>query len=356
MTWLISEVIGGGPRVRFSDLSSNLMSLLPGLLIAGLIAVFAYGFEEIQWQVTRHRVFEALVVAMLLGFLLRNTLHVSGAVEPGAAFVSKSVLEMAVALFGVGLDVQSVTGAGLKLVIAIFLGVVIGMCISFAVGKGLGLQSKMAYLIAVGNAICGNSAIAAVAPVVKAERHEIASAIGLTAIAGVIVVLVLPLVIPVFNLGDYQYGIIAGMAVYAVPQVVAAAFAVSHVSGEIATLVKLTRVMFLGPLMLATGIYMHKSGERAHKIRRQELLPAFVAGFFALMIIRSLGIIPLEVVNIMRDVARALTIWAMAGLGLGVELSAMRAVGLRVGATTVISMTSVLLVSIGLVLGLGLND
>lgn len=355
MTWLIREVIDGNPRAKLSDFSSNVTSLGPGLLIAGLVAACAYGLEEIQWELTRHRVFEALVMAMLLGVLLKNTVHLSAKVDSGATFVSKSVLELAVALFGVGMNVQNVADAGPKLVIAIFLGVLLGMLVSFAVGKGLGLQSKIAYLIAVGNSICGNSAIAAVAPVVKAERHEIASAIGLTAIAGVVVVLVLPALVPVLNLGDYQYGIIAGMAVYAVPQVVAAGFAVSHVSGEIATLVKLIRVMFLGPLVLATGLYMHANGDKTQKISLHQLVPSFVVGFFVLMIMRSLGIIPPELIGIMREVARVLTIWAMAGLGMGVELTAMRAVGLRVGAATVVSMTLVLVLSIGLVIGLGLK-
>lgn len=339
-----------------SAIASKSQNLAPGLVVAGLLAGCAYWFEEIEWQLTEHRVIEAMVVAILFGLLVRNTTNLPRAVDAGAVFVSKSVLELAVALFGAGINVQSITAAGPGLLFAIVLGVVLGMCISLVIGKGLGLSYRLAYLIAVGNSICGNSAIAAVAPVVKAERHEVASAIGLTAIAGVGTVLVLPILIPALNLSDYQYGIVAGMAVYAVPQVVAAAFSVSLVSGEIATFVKLVRVMLLGPLLVTTGIYMNARGGDVQRVRLKDLVPPFVAGFFALMVLRSAGIIPSDLADLMRDVARVLTIWAMAGLGLGVELAAIRAVGMRVGVVTVTSMALMLLISICLVIGFGLNS
>ena len=86
------------------------------------------------------------------------------------------------------------------------------------------LSSKLAVLVACGNAICGNSAIAAVAPVIGADREDVAASIALTAVLGVAVVVLLPLLIPVLGLSNYQYGVLAGLTVYAVPQVLAAAF------------------------------------------------------------------------------------------------------------------------------------
>ena len=110
-----------------------------------------------------------------------------------------------------------------------------------------GLVRTGAALVAIGNSICGNSAIAALAPVIGAEKKDVASAIGLTAVIGVLLVLGLPMLIAPFMLSNYQYGVLAGMSVYAVPQVVAAAFPVSELSGNVATLVNLTRVLLLGP-------------------------------------------------------------------------------------------------------------
>ena len=97
--------------------------------------------------------------------------------------------------------------------------VVLGLSLSYGIGRAMGLPHKLAVLVACGNAICGNSAIAAVAPVIHAEKEHVASAIAFTAILGVAVVIGLPFLITPLGLSHYQYGVLAGLTVYAVPQV-----------------------------------------------------------------------------------------------------------------------------------------
>jgi uncharacterized integral membrane protein (TIGR00698 family) len=327
----------------------------PGLLLAALISVVAYLAEDLEGALIDHRVIEALVIAMIIGVAMRNLITLPEHFQPGATYASKAVLETAVMILGASINAQTVFNAGFLLIVAVTAGVIFGMIMSFSLGKGLGLESRLAFLVAVGNSICGNSAIAAVAPVVKAERREVASAIGLTAVAGVIVVIILPLAVPAIGLTHYQYGIVAGMAVYAVPQVVAAAFAVSQVSGEVATLVKLMRVMFLGPVVLLTGLYMRSKGAGDYHVRRSQLLPWFVIGFFTLLLLRSLDLIPASFIQPLRDTGRILTIWAMAGLGLGVDFGSLKSVGPRVGLTSVLSMVLLVILSITLIEVLGLN-
>ena len=91
------------------------------------------------------------------------------------------------------------------------------------IGRALGLNKKLATLVACGNSICGNSAIAAAAPVIDAEPRDIASAIAFTAVLGVIMVLALPLALVGLGMTGAQYGVLSGLTVYAVPQVLAAA-------------------------------------------------------------------------------------------------------------------------------------
>ena len=292
---------------------------------------------------------------MIFGVLVRNIFTLPSGVYPGATYASKTILELGVVVLGVSIDIQQIFEAGSSLIIAVALGVGLGMALSFLLGRALGLPSRLAYLVAVGNSICGNSAIAAVAPVVNADRKEVANAIGLTAIAGVVVVLVLPAIVPILDISHYQYGVVAGMAVYAVPQVVAAAFAVSTLSGQVATLVKILRVMFLAPVVLFTGFFMRQRSETTHQITRSQLLPWFVIGFFIMLGIRSSGVLSSEVVEAMRELGKGLTIWAMAGLGLGVELAAIRSVGPRVGLTSILSMCLLVAISLCLVYLLGID-
>jgi uncharacterized membrane protein YadS len=104
------------------------------------------------------------------------------------------------------------------------------------------------------NSICGNSAIATVAPLIQASADDIVASISFTAILGVLIVLGLPLLIPLLGLSATQYGILAGLTVYAVPQVLAATIPAGLVSTHIGTLVKLVRVLMLGPLALGISV------------------------------------------------------------------------------------------------------
>ena len=124
------------------------------------------------------------------------------------------------------------------------------MFISYLVGhKIFKLEKKLATLVGVGNSICGNSAVAVVAPVINANSSQIAAAIGISAILGASQIILLPLLVPIFGIEEFEYGLVAGLSVYAVAQVVAAASTVGAQAVNVATLVKLTRVNFLAPLI-----------------------------------------------------------------------------------------------------------
>src|ERR1700675_1837819 len=128
------------------------------------------------------------------------------------------------------------------------------LSISFVICRVTGLPLRMAILIACGNSICGNSAIAAVAPVIGADSDDIAASISFTAMLGVIVVLTLPLMVPVLQLSLTQYGVLAGLTVYAVPQVLAATLPIGALSNQVGTVVKLVRVLMLGPVVLGLSL------------------------------------------------------------------------------------------------------
>jgi uncharacterized membrane protein YadS len=104
--------------------------------------------------------------------------------------------------------------------------------VSYALGRLFGLPHRMATLIACGNSICGNSAIAAVAPVIGADGEDVAASIAFTAVLGVVVVLILPLLALAWHMSPRAFGVFAGLTVYAVPQVLAATAPISSVSAQ----------------------------------------------------------------------------------------------------------------------------
>jgi len=216
--------------------------------------------------------------------------------------------------------------AGAGLAVGIVLLVALALAAGMFVCRVAGLPRKLSILVACGNAICGNSAIAAVAPAIGATREDVAASIAFTAVLGVVTVVTLPLLVVPLGLSAYQFGVLTGLTVYAVPQVLAAAFAVSALSGQVATVVKLARVLMLGPVVLLFTLIEH---DRAARIDLRRLLPWFIVGFIALATLRSLGLLPGAAVTAASVAARWLTVGAMAALGLSVDVRTVRNAGPR---------------------------
>jgi uncharacterized integral membrane protein (TIGR00698 family) len=332
------------------------LSLLPGAVLCIAIALLASLLGRAEYALLGRAWIEPLVLAILLGAAVRTAWTPAERWNEGIAFSAKPVLEVAIVLLGVTLDLPLLLRAGPVLAIGIVVAVVAALAAGYALGRTLGLRWRLALLVAVGNAICGNSAIAAVAPVMGAEPDDIASSIAFTAVLGVAVVLALPSLIGPLGLTDYQYGVLAGLTVYAVPQVLAATLPVSVLSGQVGTLVKLTRVLMLGPIVLGLSVARRKGGAATGAtVPIGRLVPWFIVGFLALAAVRATGVVPESVVEAARVVSGALTIVAMAALGLGVDVRVLGRVGGAVTATALGALGILLAISLGLVMGLGIG-
>ncbi|MBN8984722.1 MAG: putative sulfate exporter family transporter, partial [Rhizobiales bacterium] len=222
---------------------TKIATLLPGIALCAVVTALAVGVQTIQERTLGHPYLEAIVIAILLGMALRSVWTPGARWRAGVAYSAKQLLEVAVALLGASVTFAVIASSGVLLLAAIVTIVVLSLLVSYGISRAFGLSTRMAILVACGNSICGNSAIAAVAPVINANSDDIASSISFTAILGVIIVLGLPILVPMMALSETQYGILAGLTVYAVPQVLAATVPVGLVSVQIGTLVKLVRVM-----------------------------------------------------------------------------------------------------------------
>src|ERR1041385_4738854 len=226
---------------------------LPGIALCVGVTAIAKLIEKAEVEVSGHLYLEGLVIAILLGVAIRAFWTPGPAWTKGISFSAKTLLEIAVVLLGVSIRGALVWALGPVLLVGIAIVVAIAIVASYAMCRGLGLPKKMSVLVACGNSICGNSAIAAVAPVIGAKPDDIASSIAFTAVLGVVVVLTLPLLVPVLDLSLTQYGTLAGLTVYAVPQVLAATLPIGALSNQVGTVVKLVRVLMLGPVVFEIG-------------------------------------------------------------------------------------------------------
>ncbi|MEO1967051.1 putative sulfate exporter family transporter, partial [Hyphomonas sp.] len=312
-------------------------SIMPGLVLAALIALLAAGLQVAEVQVFGRAWFEALVLAILLGVAYHTVFGLHDRLRAGVHFSSKLLLEAAIVLLGASVSAAAIGKAGLPLVAAIAGVVFAAIAISYGIGRVIGLPHKLALLVACGNSICGNSAIVAAAPVIEAESEYVTASIAFTAALGILVVLFLPLFKLQLDMSERQYGVLAGLTVYAVPQVLAATAPVGLLSTQVGTLVKLIRVLLLGPVILLLGLAGGKAAG-ASRPGLGRLVPWFIIGFLAMMALRSANLIPAAALPPLAAASTLLTLVSMAALGLMVDLRSVIASGGRVLTTGVLSL------------------
>jgi uncharacterized integral membrane protein (TIGR00698 family) len=344
----------------FAALAVTIQKYTPGVLLCLAITAAAVGLQAVEVKLFGRAWLEALVLAILLGTAFRTARPLSDHWKSGIDFSAKILLEVAVMLLGAGVSANALAAAGPALLIGIALVVSLSITISYGIGRLFGLPHCMATLIACGNSICGNSAIAAVAPVIGAEGKDVAAAIGFTAVLGVGVVLGLPLLSAALHLTPRAFGVFAGLTVYAVPQVLAATTPVSVLSAQVGTLVKLVRVLMLGPVVLVLSIITARrcpaaEGAVRPKLNVGRLVPWFIIGFLGLMTARFFGAVPAAALPPMSSAATWLTIVSMAALGLGVDVRAVAKAGPKAISVVTLSLAALGVIAFGLVALLGVR-
>jgi Conserved hypothetical protein 698 len=172
--------------------------LLPGIVLCIAITIAALFLQTIEVGLVGQPYLEALVLAILLGVAIRSVWRPGPRWIPGIDFSAKLLLEVAIVMLGASVSAATILALGPILIVGIAGIVAVAIACSYLIGGALGLPQRMSILIACGNSICGNSAIATIAPVIGADSDDVASSISFTAVLGVVVVLGLPLLVPIF--------------------------------------------------------------------------------------------------------------------------------------------------------------
>ena len=340
---------------------NKVRNIVPGASLCIVVTALAMAAQLIETTLLGKAWLEALVLAILIGALIRTFASPAARFDRGITFGAKTLLEVAVVLLGASVSAAAIADAGPALIFGIAGVVVVSITMSFGIGRALGLPYNMALLVACGNSICGNSAIAATAPVIGANGKDVAASIAFTAVLGVVAVIGLPMLVPALGLSAGQYGVLAGLTVYAVPQVLAATTPVAALSVQIGTLVKLARVLMLGPVILVLALI----GERQRKAaaakapagatvharpRLGQIVPWFIIGFLVMMALRSFGVLPEASLQPIGSAANTLTIISMAALGLTVDIGAVAKAGPRVTTTVILSLLALGIISYALII------
>jgi len=356
-------------------------SLLPGLLVAALLAALSiwlsefFGVTLLGFDKTP---ISPVMLAILLGLIFGALVPVPQALKPGFNFAVKKVLRLGIIMLGMRLtvfDIFKLGVFGVPIVVFCILG---ALFFTTRINKWVNLPERLGTLIAVGTSICGVSAIVATGPAIDAEEEEVAYAVAVITVFGLLATLVYPYVANVIFAGEaLKVGLFLGTSVHDTSQVVASAKVYADMFGaplalDVATVTKLVRNVFMVAVIPLMALYCARKTavqrESADKrISVLKLLPLFIVGFLAMAAIRSIGDAGVNaggnafelwdaaawtgMVGFIQTWGGNLLVVALAGVGLSTDFRAFRGLGIKpfivgLGAALVVGVVSFLAITL----------
>jgi uncharacterized integral membrane protein (TIGR00698 family) len=326
---------------------TNLGKKLPGVLMVFFIAFVSHSVgKDIP-------LIGSTVTAILIGILIRNFIGLPVAFNPGVQYSLVSMLKFAIILLGTSLNLWQVFTIGSQSILVILAVVIFGILLTIYVGRWIELSGNLPALIGVGTAICGATAIATVSPIMKAKEEETAFAITTIFIFNVIAVIIYPILGSMLGMSSEEFGMWAGTAIHDTSSVVAAGFAFNNEAAGIATIVKLTRTLFLVPIAIIIGIYTSVKSKKERyqdsKVQVSKIFPWFLLGFLGMSVLNTLGAISELIVQQITFISKIMILMAMASVGLGADFKKIRKMGLRPVYLGLIASIIVALVSLSII-------
>lgn len=296
--------------------------ILPGLLLAFSVAVMSKLLALLLPQLG------AATIAILLGILLGNTFFKQPSLAIGTKFAESKLLECSVFLLGATVTAQTIAQIGIKGIAFVLLQMSVTIVGAYWIGKKLLFSDTASLMMAGGNAVCGSSAIAAIAPVIHAEEEEKGQIITLVNLLGTIMMLSLPF------LGLHLYGdhlieksALLGGTLQSVGQVVAGASLLDASVVQFAMLFKILRIMMLVAVVYLFEKFIQKKTASAETIssdspkKRRSPLPWYVLGFLVFCLLNSLFTLPTFIDKGAHFISNWFEITALAAIGLRLDFA-----------------------------------
>ncbi|MFU0504328.1 YeiH family protein [Pseudaminobacter sp. NGMCC 1.201702] len=302
-------------------------SLLPGLLLAALIACLAFRLRLVPGV----SAFSPMIIAIVIGMAFHNLVGTPVRAKPGVTFSIRKILRFAIILLGLQLSIAQVMQVGLSGVAIVAATLLATFLFTLWFGRIIGVERKLAELIAAGTSICGASAVIATNTATNAKDEDVAYAVACVTIFGSVAMFLYPLLPGLLHLDPHAYGLWVGASIHEIAQVVAAAFQVGDQAGEFGTIAKLTRVMMLAPMVIAVGLAASRRARSAGDRHSQAKapMPWFVLGFVALVGLNSIVAIPFEVKEWTASLTTFLLSMALAAMGMETDFRKLKAKGGR---------------------------
>jgi len=293
------------------------LKIIPGIILSLLVAWAARTLSS-------YIPIGTVSLAILLGLFLGNTIKPGPLFKTGISFSEKQILALAIAFMGINLNFQILKTLGIKSILMIVTALIVTLSTALLLAKPLKFDRRFALLLGIGNGICGSSAIAATKDILGASEEETGLSVAIVNFLGTIGLFLLPLLGTwILKFTEINTGLLLGNTLQAVGQVVAAGFSVSETTGQTATIIKMTRILMLTPviLVLIWSAPQRVGATSPHHKKQQVSIPPFIIGFFLFSLIPTLGLLPENVIHIIKHIAKFALATAMAGVGMKITFS-----------------------------------
>lgn len=310
----------------------NRSHTLNGILFVGLFALSSLYLSEISWIVKTG--INSLVIAIVLGIFYSNTLRhrLPSEWNPGIQFSAKQLLRLAIILYGFRITFQQIASIGIEGLI-LDIGVVASTLLlgTFLGIKVFKLDRHLALLISAGASICGAAAVLAAEDVIKSEPYKATVGVATVVLFGTFAMFLYPLLqnMHLFGFNDSQFGLFVGASIHEVAQAVVAGNDVSLEAGNIAVIVKMTRVLLLVPVLILLSFYQGRIAQTEKHQKFKLVIPWFAIYFIIMIGFNSLHLLPSSLVALINKFDIFLLTMAMAAIGIETNLLKIKKVGLK---------------------------
>ena len=339
--------------------------IVPGIILAFVLYTLSQGLNNvigIELLGYAKSPISTAMIAILMGILLSNIFKIRDGFLLGIDFTQKYILKLGIICLGIQLKPFEFLKFGTVAIPLIIICIISVLIVVKLLIKKLKISTRMAYLISIGSTVCGTTAIIATAPIIKANKGEVAYAIANMTIFGIISMLIYPYFANIYFNGDPLFvGLFLGTAIHETSQVAAAGLIYdqqfnSPETLNVATVTKLIRNTFLVVMIPIFAFLYNRNATKSKNYSLLNIFPYFVLGFIGMIIFRNIGdqiflnenvqqIWQSSIINI-KDAAKIFLSMAMAAVGLSTNLKEIKSMGYKPFIVGFIAMITVGLVSI----------
>jgi uncharacterized integral membrane protein (TIGR00698 family) len=287
--------------------------LYKGVLLAVFIGLFSYfAAPSIPY-------INGVLLSFVLGVLLGNLVSLPKVFSAGIKFSSSKILEIAIVLLAFGISFGKIAAIGSSKFILIAVMIVVLLVVTILLAKRIKGTDAAQWMVGFGTAICGSSAIAALAPTVTKNSEETGIAIAIVNLLGSVGMIFIPIVLTYLNMSEVDASVFIGAGLHSVGNVAGAGFMMTDSIGEQALTIKMARVALLSPAIILFNI-MAQTGGKKKSVWSHFKLPPYLWAFIAITILVSVLPIPQQFLDVMKKLGDILLIIAMAAIGLKISI------------------------------------